>query len=965
MEAERQIAFGPFRLETVEGRLWRGNQVISLRPRSLAMLSYLATHPGRLMTKAEVRQHVWAGTHVTDTVLRVCVQEIRKALGDSAAAPRYLETVGRQGYRFLAGDNLEGPRVLTDGPLVGRQGEVEALEERYQQASHGARQIVFISGAAGVGKTTAINLFLNHVATRSEVWSSRGQCVELVGEGEPYLPFLGALGRLGHGAEQDEVRAVLRRYAPLWLAQLPVLASETELERLQGRLHGATPARMLRELAEALEALTADRTLVLILEDMQWSDQSTVDALAYLAQRPEPARLLVLGTYRPVDVVLREHSLRSMVQELCGRGQGEELRLEFLSAADVAAYVAGRLGGPVASSLAAFVYARTDGNALFMVNIVAHLAQLGVLQRQAGQWALRIGTEAQVESLPEGLRGLLLRRIEALPPTVRQVLEAASVVGRSFEVAAAAAGDQCTVEEAEARCEALAAQRHLLDDAGWTVWPDTTSGGRYRFQHALYQRVLYEQMGTARRVQLHQRIGARLETGYGARAGEIAARLAVHFECGGETSQAVHYWQQAGENARRQNAHHEAIVALRKGLALLLTLPDSPERSRRELALQLTLGALLMAAKGMVSPEAGEAYKRAHALCQQVGESRQLFRALFGLIAFYNGHGGLRIGEELGRQLLDLTYRQDDAVLIQESHLMVGGNALYRGDLVAARAHLEKSLEVSAGLQSATPLFVGRLDPRVIGYAWLLRPLWALGYVDQAQQRCQEMLALAQKLEHTPSLTLAEYFAAMLLQARRDAAATYASAEALMVFATSQGLTHRVEQGRIMLGWALAMQGDATAGVQQIHQGLTAHRDMEITLGRPHRLSLLAEAYSRAGQPEVGLQILAEALTLVEATDERWWEAELFRLRGTLLLQRPLPDVSQAEACFQQAIDVARGQQARSLELRAAISLCRLWQSQDRRQMAYNLLSPVYNWFTEGFDTADLQETRTLLEALV
>jgi DNA-binding winged helix-turn-helix (wHTH) protein len=482
MIPEHHLTFGPFRLEMTQGRLWRGDQGIPLRPRSLAMLGYLVAHAGRLVTKAEVLQHVWGGSHVSDSVLRVSVQEIRAALGDAAGAPRYLETVGRQGYRFLMGSDLEGPPLLAAGPLVGRQGDVAALESRYQQAAQGTRQFVFISGEAGVGKTTVVEMFLSRLGAERERWTTWGQCVEHAGEGEPYLPFVEALGRLG---PETAVLAVLRRYAPLWLAQLPGLVSEPELERLQGRLHGTTPARMLRELAEALEALTADRVLVLVLEDLQWSDHATVEALAYLAQRREPARLLMLGTYRPVEVLLQGHPLRGMVQELCGRGQGVDLQLEFLSAADVVAYVAGRLGGPVADALPAFIYARTDGNALFLVNIVEHLVQQGAVVRRAGQWTLRERAETAGASLPAGLRGLLLRRIEALPPATRRVLEAASVVGETFAVAAVAAGAQGPSEDVDAVCTELAAQRHILDDAGWTVWPDATSGGQYRFQHAL------------------------------------------------------------------------------------------------------------------------------------------------------------------------------------------------------------------------------------------------------------------------------------------------------------------------------------------------------------------------------------------------------------------------------------------------------------------------------------------------
>jgi predicted ATPase/DNA-binding winged helix-turn-helix (wHTH) protein len=964
MEHEHYITFGPFRLDTTHGRLWRGEQVIALRPRSLAMLRYLAGHPGRLVTKAELHQHVWAGTHVTDTVLRVCVQEIRGALGDSAAVPQYLETVGRQGYRFRVGGDLDIAPPLTAGPIVGRQREVEALERGFQRAASGARQLVFASGEAGVGKTTVVDVFLARLAGRSGVRIVRGQCVEHYGEGEPYLPVLEALGQLSRGPSQQDVLAALRRYAPMWLVQLPGLLSETEMERLQRQVQGATSARMLRELAEALEVLTAEVPLVLVLEQLHWSDWSTVEWLAYVAQRRAPARLLVLGTYRPVETVIRAHPLRGLVQELCGRGQAVELRLELLPAEDVAAYMVGRLAGPVAAPLAAFVHERTDGNALFMVNIVEHLTQQGLVVRRDGQWTLREGSEAGRMSLPEGLQQLIVRRIEALPPEVRQVLEVASVVGEEFAVGAVAAGTQRPVADVEAWCEGLAAQRHFIEDTGLTVWPDATRGGRYRFRHALYQQVLYEQVGTTRRMHLHRRIGARLEAGYGDRAGEIAAQLAVHFERGGEVPRAVRYWQQVGDNAAQRNAYHEAVGALTKGLELLATLPDSPERTRHELTLQLSLGELLMAAKGMASLEAGEAYFRAHALCHQVEETPQRFRVLWGLYMFHSAQARLHTSREFGQQLFDLTQRQHDPVLMREGHLLVGDIALNLGDLIAARTHLEQSLEISAAPQSSTHIFPAGLHPRIASLVWLVRVLWELGYADEAQQRSQEALALAQQMEHPPSLAHAQLFAATLSQCHQDAAAAYARADALMAFATAQGLVHRVEHGRILRGWALAMQGDAAAGVPQIRQGLTAHQDIGQRLGQPYHLSLLAEAYGQAGQPEAGLQVLAEALTLVAATEERWWEAEVYRLKGAMLLHLPIPEIHQAEACFQQALDVARGQQAKALELRAARSLSRLWQGQGKRAAARQLLAEAYGWFTEGFETPDLQEAKALLEEL-
>jgi predicted ATPase len=926
------------------------------------VLRYLVEHPSRLVTKAELRQRVWGDTHVTDTVLRVCVREIRAALGDPASAPQYVQTVGQEGYRFLTGGDLEHSPPLRPGPLVGRQREVERLEGWFRRADSAQRQLGFISGEVGIGKTTVVDLVLGRLAAGSGVRVGRGQCVEHYGEGEPYLPWLEALGRLARGQRGSEVLAAMRRYAPLWLVQLPGLVSELELERLQRQVQGATPARMVRELSELLDVLAAEAPLVVVLEDLHWSDRSSVECLTSLAQRPEPARLLVLGTYRQAELVIRRHPLRGMVQEMYGRGQAAELRLEVLSAADVAAYVAGRLGGPVAAVLAAFIYERTDGNALFMVNMLEHLVQHRAVVRQEGTWTLREGAEKA--SVPEGLRQLLMRRLESLKPEARRVLEVASVVGEVFTAAAVAAGVQGSVEHIEEVCEGLAAPHHFLDDIGLTTWPDGTSTGSYRFRHALYQHVLYEGLGTTRRGQLHRRIGARLEAGYGARAGEIAAQLAVHYERGGEVEQAVRYLQQAADNATRRNAHHEAIATLRKGLVLLATLPESPVRTQHELTLLLLLGPRLMEAKGYGGPEVGESCTRAYTLCQQVGEPRQRCQALQGLYRFHVLRAQLRLADELSQQFFRLAQHQHDMTLVQEGYMDLGLIAYYRGDLVTARAHLEESLRLYDTPRLSTLLFPHGSESGLRHGFYGMMVLWLLGYADQAQQWNQEVLARAQQVEHTPSLARAQHFAAILSQHRRDLAATQAYAEAGMALAAAQGFEHRVAQGHMLRGWVLAMQGDAATGVAHIQQGLGAVQSIGQKLYRPYHLALLAEAYGQAGEPEVGLTCLAEALTLVEATEERWWEAELYRLKGELLLRLPLPDIPQATTCIHQALDVARNQQAKALELRAALSLSRLWQRQAQRIEARQLLADIYCWFTEGFDTADLQTAKALLEKL-
>src|SRR5262249_37014365 len=356
----------------------------------------------------------------------------------TAAAPQYLETVEPQGYRFRVVSEPKDPPPRTVSPVVGRQQEIARLEDWFQRATQGTRQLVFVSGDVGMGKTTVVDQFLAQCVAATGGRGGRGRCAGPEGGGDPYLPVFEALWQLSHGPERDAILAVLRRYAPLWLVQLPGLVSESELERLQRQVAGATQARMQRELAQALDVLAADTPLVLGLEDLQGSDRSTVALLASRAQRREPARLLVLGTYRPVDVVLQAHPLHGMVQELGARGQMRELPLELLPAADVAAYLAGRLQGPVAPALTAFVHERTDGNALFLVNIVEHLVQERLLARRAGQWTLRAGEEASVARLPEEVRQLLTRRLDALPSAARRVLDVASVVGQEFAVAAVA-----------------------------------------------------------------------------------------------------------------------------------------------------------------------------------------------------------------------------------------------------------------------------------------------------------------------------------------------------------------------------------------------------------------------------------------------------------------------------------------------------------------------------------------------
>jgi predicted ATPase len=442
---------------------------------------------------------------------------------------------------------------------------------------------------------------------------------------------------------------------------------------------------------------------------------------------------------------------------------------------------------------------------------------------------------------------------------------------------------------------------------------------------------------------------------------EVVAR---HCTAAGQDEAAIGYWQRAGQRALQGSAYAEAIAHLTQGLAVLTTLPATPERLHQELDLQVALGTALRVTKGFAAPEVERAYARARELCAQLGDTPQLFPVLRGLMQYYLNRGDLQTATQLGEQLLRLAQVQPDPAPLLLAHFQLGAVLFYRGEPAAARTHHKQALALyTPQARGALAVRYG-LDLGVGSHSYLVRALWALGFPEQALQHSQAARTLAEEVAHPLSLVQALLYAAIVHQCRREVPAAHAQAAAAMTLATEQGFVQRVAWGTVLHGWALAMQGQGEAGLAEIRQGLAAELATGATLNQPYFLGLLAEAYGAGGHPDAGLTILAEALAVLDTTEVCDYDAELSRLRGALLLQQAVPDAVQAEACFHQALDVARQQQAKSWELRAATSLARLWQSQGKRQDAYDVLAPVYHWFTEGFDTADLQEAKTLLDQL-
>jgi DNA-binding winged helix-turn-helix (wHTH) protein/predicted ATPase len=969
--------FFPFRLDTMNQCLWRRRETahderILLTPKAFAVLQYLVEHAGRLVMQEELLAAVWPETYVQPEVLKSRIFEVRSALGDRPKTPRFIETLPRRGYRFIATVHEDltaahaAPAPLASGHLVGREGVLETVRACLHRALRGQRQLVFVTGEPGIGKTALVDAFQQQAtADVSGLRIARGQCLEGYGGMEAYYPMLEALGELCRGPGGDAVVQTLATHAPTWLVQFPALLTCAHRETLQRELLGATRERMLREITEALETLTAARPLLLVFEDLEWVDRATVDLLAALARRRAPARLLLVATYRPVDLALSDHPLQALMRELLGHQLCHELALEPLREAEIAAYIAAASAGALLpDGLAGLVYRHSGGNPLFMRAVLDDLTQQGFLAREPDGWHLRVPITAIALGVPENVRQMIDAQIARLRPEEQRMLEVASVAGAVFTARVCTAVAHQEPEDFEALCDTLAQRQHLVHAAGPQQLPDGSIASRYAFVHELYREVCYGRQAPGRRAILHRRLGEHMEEVFTTRLGDVAAELAYHFEAGAEWTRAITYLRLVADTAERRYAHREAATTLQRTLALMHHLPEAPERTRHALPLYIALGAALQITTGPAGPEVEQAYAQARALCSQVVETPELAPVLVGLWRCYMARAQFHAAREIGDSLLRLAHQAHDPALAVVAHYALGWPWFFLGALPTARQYLEEAIAHDTPDQHRAPVFGMGIVPGVACRAFAAITLWVLGYPDRALVHMHEALAVADALAHPFSLAWARCWAAIVYQCRRDVPVVREQAEAAVALSTEQRFPLWAAMGTSARGWALAMQGQGEAGVAQVHQGIAAYRATGSALFGPYFSTVLADVCDHLGHIEDGLQALAEAHTRMEQQEERSWEAEIHRLRGALCLRQLGTPPTEAEAWLQRALDVARRQEAKSLELRAAMSLSRLWQQRGKQTEARELLAPIYGWFTEGFDTADLQEARALLGAL-
>jgi tetratricopeptide (TPR) repeat protein len=973
----------------------RGSQVIPLRPKTWSVLLYLAERPGALVTKDELFDALWPDVAVTPDTLNKSIGELRAALGDDSHVPRFIETVTRRGFRFIAATEaaslpapslppllVEPPRA-PGRPFVGREKELQFLAERFSRAQSGERQIVFVTGAAGVGKTALIEAFLASEAVsgmRAPVWVGRAGCFERHGPGEAYLSVLEALEQLARPPRVERLVKLMRRAAPMWLAQMPWLIDETEAVALRESLRGVRAERMPRELARLIVELTEQLTLILVLDDLHWSDPSTVDLITLLAQRSEPARLLVIGTYRPAEVAVREHVLLSAVRALQAQQRCVELPMHDLTASGVRSYLATRFSNSdFPPALADLIHAHSGGHPLFVVAIVDNMLSRGWILDTAPGWALSMPPEAIDLGVPDDVRLMIETQLQRLSPKDRDLLEAASVVGNDITATILAPTLGCPIDAAERRCETLARVQQFIRVAGTIESPSGHMGRRYAFTHALYRQVVYEEIPPARCAALHQRVGEALESVHAERAAEIAPQLAMHFLRSRDAERAVRHLLAAGVRARDRFGMREAIGYLEQALAFLPLLADRNEQRRWELQVRLVLGRAL-GDISFATESVRENYERVSDLSAALGSTAELFEALYArwYVHMLRGdrHKTLALAQELSK-VAQRTGNPDDGVTADSALVRT---AFDDGRFPDVRRHMQSLLARRADAADAAVTIGYGVHPGIAATMHYAASLWFLGDLDGARAAEHMGLDRARQSGNPFFSTAIAAQAAMIELLFRNGTEAGALAAEASSLAAEQGFAFWNALATALSGFAQVQQGHASAGVAQLTGALDALRATETRLFTAYIHAFLAEGCLRLGTPTSGLAVADAGIVVTETTLDRGYAPELWRLKGELLLasapagRRPgngkprngPADAKwpEAQACLTRALEMSRTTEARSLELRAATSLARAWQTRGRLDEARAVLGPICDWFGRDLVSADLVDARTLLDEL-
>lgn len=844
-------------------------------------------------------------------------------------------------------------------PLIGRQAAWEQLQAAWQQTQNGHPRLLLLSGEAGVGKTRLAEEFLD--------WAARQGIV--TGAAHCYA----AGGRFALAPVQEWLRApIFQKNHPtidaVWLSEASRLLPEL-LSVQKGIAMPPTLAESWQQqrLFEALARLTLQRhpSLLLLLDDIQWCDEDTFDWLHYLFHFDPTARLLIIATARQEELQ-QEQALSTFLSQLRQTDLLIEQQLARLTATDTAALVANLTGQRQDRNEAIAIYAETEGNPLFIVEMVR--AQLnpgqgtGRLQQTTPTPTEAVRTDNPILALPPKVHAIIEARLVQLSPGARDLTRVAAVIGRAFDAAVLGKASEVNEDSLVQGLDELW-QRGIIREQGF----NRLGVEAYDFSHDKMREVAYNSLSSIRRRLTHRRVAEALEFLHAAQTDEVSHQIALHYERAGLVLKSIHYYQRAAHVAHRRAAVHEAITFLTHAQTLLPLLPEN-ERAQPALTLQIDLGPLLLATKGYAATEVERAFREAWRLCQQVGDVQQRFQVLWGLSRFYQIKPDLVKGAPIIKELLALAQVEENPDLLLEAYSITGTHFLHNAALRDAKQYLDQSLALYDRQQHAHHALLYGQDPAIVGLTYGAWTRWCLGYPDQALQQAQQALALAEALNHPYSRVLAMSYMTAQYQFLGDAEGCRRQAIATMEVTRTYGFTLWLALTTFLHGWAVAVQGDFTTGMAQMQEGIDLYRATGAESGSAYLAGLLAERLCQVGQKEISIAVIGEAFDLLERTQDRWCEAELYRLKGELLVALADPALwtllgQTPESCFQQAITVAQRQGARWWELRAWVSLCRLWRHEPRADNAYQQLGECYRRFTEGQTLPFLQEVKAMLAA--
>ena len=732
---------------------------------------------------------------------------------------------------------------------------------------------------------------------------------------------------------------------------LPALLTLLDVAIDDNDWQGLDPAERRRRILEAVKRvlLTESRVqpLLVVFEDLHWIDSETQAFLDSLIESVPTARFLLLVNYRPEY----QHGWGSKTYY-------SQIRIDPLPPESAMEILGSLLGDDRALvPLKDFLIVRTEGTPFFLEESVRTLVEMNVLSGERGNY--RLAKPIASIQVPASVQAVLAARIDRLALEAKQLLQCASVIGKDFPFALLQGVVELSDENLRRELGHLQAAEFIYETR---LFPDL----EYTFKHALTHEVAYGSLLQERRRALHARIVEAIEKLYADRLIEQVERLAHHSVRAELWEKTVEYLHQAGKKAAIRSATQEAIAYCEQALEALEHTLESRSRIEKAINIRVDLGPVLIATKGFQALEVEENYSRARALCEQFGETPQLFPVLWGLAMTRNLRGELRVGRELGDRLLVLAERANDPALLLEAHHAGWGNLSILGELTSAWFHLEQGFAIYDQQKHKHHAFLyGGHDPGVCCGYHAAEVLWLLGYPNHALRRSKDSLALARDLSHPSTMYIALTWATWFHQYLGDRQAVQALVDDGVTLAMEQGFSSRRWQAPFLHGWLLVEEGHEQDGITEMAKSLAAERTRGFSGRRiAQYAALLADAYRKSGRTIEGLRVISEEQSRVHTSSERFYQAEVHRIKGELLLTQDAPDEQLAEACFQDALKVARGQSAKSLELRAAMSLSRLWQRQGKKAEAQNLLAEVYGWFTEGFDTADLKQAKLLLEEL-